>query len=158
MDPDDGLVRAGEPGVQLTWMDARAGDWVVTPRHGKPVEIQALWIHANRIAAAMCAARGIDAPYAAYARVAAASFAAHFWDPERGHLRDVIDGPDGDSAALRPNQLFAVSLEPDLLPGDLATAVVGAATRALWVGCGLRSLAPDDPAYVGTYAGDRVDP
>jgi predicted glycogen debranching enzyme len=157
MDPTDGLVRAGVPGVQLTWMDARAGDWVVTPRIGKPVEIQALWIHANRIAAAMCIRRGITAAYGARAAQAAAGFADRFWDPARGHLRDVVDGPHGDDGSLRPNQLFAVSLEPDLLAADRAAAVVDVVTRELWVGCGLRSLGPEESAYLGRYAGDRLE-
>ncbi len=159
VDPADGLVRAGVPGVALTWMDARAGDWVVTPRIGKPVEIQALWIHACRTVAALSAARGRNADatrYGALADRAAASFRARFWDPACGYLRDVLDGPAGDSAQLRPNQLLAISLEADLVPPDRASRVVAAVTAALWTGCGLRSLAPGDPAYVGVHSGDRV--
>jgi len=175
VNPDDGLLRAGEPGVQLTWMDAKAGDWIVTRRAGKPVEIQALWIHACRIVAGLCAARGGADPapgrtdaalggtdaaagtrYAALGERAAASFRARFFRADLGHCLDVVDGPDGDDPALRPNQLFAVSLEPDLLTLDQARAVVAAATRSLWIGLGLRTLAPSDPAYLGTYRGDRV--
>ncbi len=158
-DPADGLVRAGEPGVQLTWMDAKAGDWVVTPRIGKPVEIQALWVHACRIVARLCRDRGDQSAADRYARLgerAAEAFRARFWNPDRGCLFDVVDGPDGDDVALRPNQLFAVSLEPDLLAPEQMKAVVDAVARSLWIGLGLRSLAPSDPAYLGTYRGDRL--
>jgi predicted glycogen debranching enzyme len=159
VDPSDGLLRGGVPGVQLTWMDAKAGDWVVTPRIGKPVEIQALWIHACRTVAGFSRERGRDADaerFSALAGRAATSFRARFWDPARGHLRDVVDGPEGDSSDLRPNQLLALSLEPDLVPARQAALIVDATTRALWTGCGLRSLAPDDPAYVGVHTGDRL--
>jgi predicted glycogen debranching enzyme len=159
VDPGDGLLRAGEPGVQLTWMDAKAGDWVVTPRAGKPVEIQALWIHACRIGAGLCRERGDHAAaerYASLGERAARSFRARFFRVDLGHCLDVVDGPGGDDPALRPNQLFAVSLEPDLLAPDQARAVVAAVTRSLWIGLGLRTLAPSDPAYLGTYRGDRV--
>ena len=159
VDPADGLVRAGEPGVQLTWMDAKVGDWVVTPRAGKPVEIQALWIHACRIVARLCRERGDQAAAARHASLgerAATAFGARFWNGDRGCLFDVVDGPTGDDPALRPNQLFAVSLEPDLLDPERARAIVDTVTRSLWVGLGLRSLAPSDPAYSGTYRGDRV--
>ena len=159
VDPDDGLLRAGEPGVQLTWMDAKAGDWVVTPRAGKPVEIQALWIHACRIVARFCRQRGDDGVaerYADQGERAAASFRARYFRADLGHCLDVVDGPGGDDPALRPNQLFAVSLEPDLLGPDQALAVVAAVTRSLWIGLGLRTLAPSDPAYLGTYRGDQV--
>lgn len=159
VDPADGLVRAGQPGLQLTWMDAKAGDWVVTPRAGKPVEIQALWIHACRIVARLCRERGEQVAAARYAGLgerAATAFGLRFWNAGRGCLFDVVDGPAGDDPAVRPNQLFAVSLEPDLLDPDRARAVVDTAMRSLWVGLGLRSLAPSDPAYLGTYGGDRL--
>ena len=159
VDPADGLVRAGEPGVQLTWMDAKVGDWVVTPRAGKPVEIQALWIHACRIVARLCRERGDEAAAARHASLgerAATAFGARFWNGDRGCLFDVVDGPTGDDPAVRPNQLFAVSLEPDLLDPERARAIVDTVTRSLWVGLGLRSLAPSDPAYLGTYRGDRL--
>jgi predicted glycogen debranching enzyme len=159
VDPADGLVRAGEPGVQLTWMDAKAGDWVVTPRAGKPVEIQALWIHACRIVTRLCRERGDQAAAARYAGLgerAAAGFGVRFWNADRGCLFDVVDGPTGDDPAVRPNQLFAVSLEPDLLDPEQERAIVDTVTRSLWVGLGLRSLAPSDPAYLGMYRGDRL--
>jgi predicted glycogen debranching enzyme len=159
VDPADGLVHAGQPGLQLTWMDAKAGDWVVTPRAGKPVEIQALWIHDCRILARLCRERGDPAAAARYAGLgerAATAFGARFWNGERGCLFDVVDGPAGDDPAVRPNQLFALSLEPDLLDPQRARAIVDTVTRSLWVGLGLRSLAPSDPAYLGTYRGDRL--
>jgi predicted glycogen debranching enzyme len=159
VDAADGLVRSGEPGVQLSWMDAKAGDWVVTPRAGKPVEIQALWVHACRIVARLCRERGDQAAAARYASLgerAATAFGARFWNGDRGCLFDVVDGPTGDDPAVRPNQLFAVSLEPDLLDPERARAIVDTVTRSLWVGLGLRSLAPSDPAYLDTYRGDRL--
>ena len=119
MDPADGLLRAGEPGVQLTWMDAKVGDWVVTPRIGKPVEIQALWYNALRTIAGWLADRG-DSRAAAYARAggaARASFLSRFWRPELGYLADVVDGPNGDELQLRPNQVFALSLPYPLVDG-----------------------------------------
>jgi predicted glycogen debranching enzyme len=140
-------------------MDAKAGDWVVTPRAGKPVEIQALWIHACRIVARFCRQRGDHGAAERYADLgerAATSFRARFFRADLGRCLDVVDGPGGDDPALRPNQLFAVSLEPDLLAPDQARAVVAAVTTSLWIGLGLRTLAPSDPAYLGTYRGDRV--
>jgi predicted glycogen debranching enzyme len=137
-------------------MDAKAGDWVVTPRRGKPVEIQALWIHACRLAAGWGEARSLDTPYAEWAVRAADAFRSRFFDAGLGYCLDVVDGPGGDSAQLRPNQLFAISLEPDLLAPEDTAAVVDACTRALWVGCGLRSLAPGDAEYVGAHTGDRT--
>ena len=156
VDPADGLLRAGEPGVQLTWMDARVGDWVVTPRIGKPVEINALWHSAVRIVAAFLAAR--DDPtadtYAAHAERAHAAFRARFSRPNVPHLADVVDGPDGDDFTLRPNQVFAASLPYPLLEREAAAAMLTAVGRALLTTHGLRSLAPADPAYRGDYGGD----
>jgi len=158
MDAHDGLLRAGEPGVQLTWMDAKVDDWVVTPRIGKPVEINALWYNALKIMADF-ARRMRDANaaahYEALAHRAAASIAGRFWWAEGGYLYDVIDGPEGDDASLRPNQIFAVSLPHSPLPPDRARAVVDAVGRSLLTSHGLRSLAPDHPDYVGHYGGDR---
>lgn len=142
---EDGLLLAGAPGSQLTWMDVKIGDRVITPRTGKPVEIQALW--ANALAAwgrAAEAARAADA------------FRARFWCAERHHLYDVVDGPEGADARLRPNQLLAVALPYPLLPPDRARAVVDACERALLTPLGLRTLDPDDPAYRRRYWGDRV--
>jgi predicted glycogen debranching enzyme len=159
MDPKDGLLRAGAPGVQLTWMDAKVGDWVVTPRIGKPVEINALWYNALRTVGAFLEARAepvVAAEYQALAERARASFVQRFWRPDVGYLADVVDGPDGDELALRPNQIISVSLPFPLLTGEQAAAVLDAVGRALFTGLGLRSLSPDDPAYRGDYAGDQV--
>ncbi len=152
---EDGLLRAGEPGVQLTWMDAKVGDWVVTPRIGKPVEVNALWYNALRSMAEFARRLGRDpAPYAEAADRAEASF-GRFWSAEHGYCFDVIDGPDGDDAALRPNQLFAVSLHHSPLAPERQRAVVDACARHLLTPHGLRSLAPFDGGYVGEYGGDQ---
>lgn len=154
MDPRDGLMRIGEPGVQLTWMDAMVGDTIVTPRTGKPVEINALWYNALR-AAAQLSDGGRDADrYEALSARVRASFGARFVRPGRDSLADVVDGVDGDDLSVRPNQIFAVSLPFPLLEGEAAAAVVRAVGRALLTSYGLRSLAPDAPGYRGTYEGD----
>jgi predicted glycogen debranching enzyme len=156
VDPADGLLTAGEPGVQLTWMDAKVGDWVVTPRIGKPVEINALWVNALRVMARLTVSLDLPPahPYAQMSERAAHSF-NRFWNPSRGCLYDVLDGPDGDDAALRPNQLLAVSLPYAPVTGDRARAIVTACARHLLTSFGLRSLSPTDPAYMGRYAGDQ---
>ena len=155
VDPDDGLLRAGEPGVQLTWMDAKVGDWVVTPRIGKPVEVNALWYNALRILTAFADALGEDAaPFAERADRAGAAF-GRFWDPDRGHCRDVLDGPDGDDPCLRPNQIVAVSLPHSPLDPEQQEAVVDTCAAHLYTPGGLRSLAPGHPDYEGRYAGGR---
>ena len=159
MDPNDGLLRAGEPGVQLTWMDAKVGDWVVTPRIGKPVEINALWYNALRSIGAFLDTRGDAAAAAEYQRLAErtrVSFLQRFWRPDLNYLADVVDGPDGDDLALRPNQILAVSLPFPVLTDAAAAAVVEAVGLALFTGLGLRSLSPDDPAFRGDYGGDQV--
>ncbi len=157
VDPGDGLLRAGEPGTQLTWMDARVGDWVVTPRVGKPVEINALWYNALRALAALLAARSDEAAriHDTFADRVRTSFRRRFVRPGQAHLADVVDGPEGDDLALRPNQLFAVSLPFPLLDDAEAAAVVDAAGRALLTSYGLRSLGQDHPAYQGQYGGDQ---
>jgi predicted glycogen debranching enzyme len=155
LDPDDGLLRAGEEGHQLTWMDAKVEDWVVTPRSGKPVEINALWYNALCVMADFARHLGHDpAPYKDLAEAAIAGF-ARFWDEERRYLHDVLDGPRGDDAALRPNQLLAVSLPYSPLPADQQRAVVDACARHLLTSHGLRSLAPEDGQYIGRYGGGR---
>ncbi len=158
VDPADGLLRAGEPGVQLTWMDAKVGDWVVTPRIGKPVEINALWYNVLCTLAEILAARSDPAAagYRALAERVRASFGARFAHPDRGHLADVVDGPAGDDSSMRPNQIFAVSLPFPLLEGERARAVVDAVGGVLLTTYGLRSLSPDDPAYHGAYGGDPL--
>jgi predicted glycogen debranching enzyme len=159
VDPADGLLRAGAPGLQLTWMDAKVGDWVVTPRVGKAVELNALWHNALRTLVAFLAARGDPAAegYAAQAERARASFLARFRAPDRAYLADVVDGPDGDDWALRPNQVFAVSLPFPLLQGADAEPVVEAVGQALLTSYGLRSLSPADPAYRGRYGGGPLE-
>ncbi len=149
---DDGLVRAGAPGQQLTWMDAKAGDWVVTPRRGKPVEVQALWINSLRIAA------GWTQRWAALERQATASFIALFPDPATGGLVDVI-GPDGVADRLvRPNQIFAIGGLPyPILEGVAAQGVLDLVERQLLTPMGLRTLAPDQPGYCGRYAGGPLE-
>ncbi|MEM5450610.1 amylo-alpha-1,6-glucosidase [Paraburkholderia guartelaensis] len=151
-DPRDGLLRAGVPGVQLTWMDAKAGDWVVTPRIGKPVEIQALWINALRIAAAW------DTRWRELEARASASFAGRFVDPSTGALFDVVDLDHVDGTvdcSIRPNQIFAAGGLPfALLEGDAARAVVAQVEANLLTPMGLRTLAPSDRAYRGQYRGE----
>ncbi len=150
----DGLLRAGVPGQQLTWMDAKVGDWVVTPRIGKPVEIQALWINALRIGAAW------RPEWGALADRAQASFLRRFPDPDGGGLADVVDAdgvPGRIDRRLRPNQIFAVGGLPfPLLSGPAARRVVDLVEARLLTPMGLRTLASDDPDYRGRYAGDRV--
>jgi predicted glycogen debranching enzyme len=155
VDPADGLLRAGEPGVQLTWMDARVGDFVVTPRIGKPVEIQALWYNVLRSLAVLLAARGdpVSGDYHAAADRVKVSFGARFFREDLGYLADVVDGPGGDDARLRPNQVFAVSLACPLVEGAQAASVVESVGRALLTPVGLRSLSADDPDYRGDYVG-----
>ena len=157
VDPDDGLLRAGTPGVQLTWMDAKVGDWVVTPRIGKPVEVNALWYNALRSLESFAEALGESAdPFAERADQVEAHF-DRFWDPEREYLRDVIDGPEGNDPSLRPNQIFAVSLPHSPLSDAQQNAVVDTCAAHLYTPHGLRSLSPDDPDYVGTYRGGREE-
>ncbi|MBI2688751.1 MAG: glycogen debranching enzyme family protein [Acidobacteria bacterium] len=147
----DGLLYAGEPGVQLTWMDAKIGDWVVTPRYGKPVEIQALWYNAIRILQEF-ALRFEDFKRAEdledLAQRVKANFLQQFWDPGRGYLLDNTDDP-----SIRPNQIFAVSLHYSMLNAAQAAAVVDTVERHLLTPIGLRSVSPVDPAYRGHYTG-----
>jgi predicted glycogen debranching enzyme len=152
----DGLLCAGEPGVQLTWMDAKIGDWVVTPRQGKPVEIQALWYNALRIMEDLAEAYGYDSDRGRYADMAErtrTAFASLFWNESEGCLFDVVDGEYRDGA-IRPNQIFAVSLIHQMLSPEQARSVVSVVQRELRTPYGLRSLAPSDPAYRGRYDGD----
>jgi predicted glycogen debranching enzyme len=151
----DGLLYAGREGVQLTWMDAKVDDWVVTPRIGKPVEINALWYNALRTMAGFARRLGKrPGPYDEMAAAVQASF-ARFWNPDLGYCYDLVDGPDGNDPALRPNQLLAVSLVHSPLAAAQQRAVVDACARHLLTSHGLRSLAPNDEAYIGHYGGDR---
>jgi len=155
VDPADGLLAGGQPGVQLTWMDAIVGDHVITPRIGKPIEVNALWYNALRAMALFGARLGepVD-DYVRQAEAAAAGF-ARFWNPATGYCYDVLDGPSGNEANLRPNQLIAISLPEPLLDAAQQQAVLATCLHALLSSRGLRSLAPNDPGYVGSYAGDQ---
>lgn len=152
----DGLLRAGVPGQQLTWMDARVGDREITPRIGKPVEIQALWINALLAVGAWCQERedAAGGRYLDVAERARAAFIARFWRPELGHLADVVDGPDGDDPSLRPNQLLALALREPLVDASTARSVLDVVGQALATPVGLRSLDAVDPRYIGRYGGD----
>ena len=150
VDARDGLLRASAPELQLTWMDAKVDGWVVTPRRGKPVEVNALWFQALQLMARWTGERAFEREAA---RVRAA-FNTRFWCEGRQHLFDVVDGEAGDEPALRPNQLLAVSLPHPALDPARWPAVMNAVRRALWTPLGLRTLAPDDPHYRGRYAGD----
>ena len=156
-DPDDGLLSAGSGATQLTWMDAKVGDWVVTPRSGKAVEIQALWFNALRTMMDL-ATRAGDQPMkelcGEWSRKAKASFADKFWNSTDNCLYDYVDGATRDSA-IRPNQIFAVSLPHRLLSSDLEQRVVACVQRELLTPHGLRSLSPRDSRYRGIYIGDQ---
>jgi predicted glycogen debranching enzyme len=154
-DPADGLLASGEPGVQLTWMDAKLGDWVVTPRAGKAVEINALWYNALRAMAGF--ARRMRKPAKPWDELAARVGVGfeRFWNAGAGYCYDVIDGPDGPDDALRPNQIFAVSLPASPLCAERQRLVVDACARHLLTSYGLRSLAPGHPQYRGRYEGDQ---
>lgn len=158
LDTDDGLIYAGEPGVQLTWMDAKVDDWVVTPRIGKPVEISALWYNALRIVVAIAQRlHRRDEEYQKLAQTTATGF-TRFWNPQLGYCYDVLDTPNGNDASLRPNQIFAVSLSEvgTLLSAQQQRGIVETCQRSLLTCHGLRSLSPDDPQYQGRYGGDRL--
>ena len=154
VDPAGGLLQTDDPRIQLTWMDARVGDWVVTPRTGKAVEVNALWINALRVMEALAAALGEDPlPHRLAAERATGSFQRRFWDPARGYLLDVVDGPAGDDASLRPNQILAVALPFGCLDEAQGRAVVDCCARRLLTSYGLRSLDPEHPDYHPAYRG-----
>ncbi len=148
----DGLLAAGEPGVQLTWMDAKVGDWVVTPRRGKPVEVNALWYNALKILQHLAEVFGLCADYGQRATAVRAAFDRLFWCEERGYLCDVV-APEGPDWAIRPNQVFALSLPFPLVEGERARRILAVLDEHLLTPRGLRSLAPSDPAYCARYAG-----
>ncbi len=152
-------MHSGEPGVQLTWMDAKVGDWVVTPRNGKAVEIQALWYNA------LCAMEKLgnefgdqvgEKRYGQMAKRAKQSFNQLFWNKEAGCLFDVVDSETRD-ASIRPNQIFAVSLPYTMLRRERARRVVAVVERELLTPYGLRSLAPGEAQYCGRYAGGPAE-
>jgi predicted glycogen debranching enzyme len=153
LDPADGLLYAGDAGVQLTWMDVKIGDWVVTPRIGKPVEVNALWYNALRTTARL--ARQIGKPHQEYDAIADRAIArfSRFWNGDLGYCYDVLDGPQGNDDALRPNQIFAVALPESPLSPMQQKSVVDVCGQALLTSYGLRSLSPDHPQYQGQYGG-----
>ena len=156
LDPVDGLLYAGEAGVQLTWMDAKVGDWVVTPRIGKPIEVNALWYNALRTMAKF--ARQLGKPHQEYEAIADRTLArfVRFWNDELGYCYDVLDSPTGNDASLRPNQIFAVSLPESPLTAAQQKGVVDVCGRSLLTSYGLRSLAPSHPDYAGHYGGNPL--
>ena len=156
VDRADGLLKAGVAGVQVTWMDAKVGDWVVTPRIGKPVEINALWYNALRVMSTFATTLGVPHRFGDAAEAAKRSF-ARFLRADGEGLYDVIDGPNGDDASIRPNQIFAVSLPHSPLTAADQANVVRACQRHLLTAYGLRSLAPGSPAYHPHYGGGVLE-
>ena len=157
VDATDGLLRQGAEGYQLTWMDAKVDDWVITPRRGKAVEINALWYNALSLLARWECDFGDEGASRKYSDEAARvreSFNRRFWCAEAGHLFDIVDGPDGDDRACRPNQLFAISLPNPVLDEAHWPAVLSVVQERLLTPVGLRSLAPDHPQYKAKYFGD----
>jgi predicted glycogen debranching enzyme len=158
MDSADGLLLAGEPGTQLTWMDAKHGDQTFTPRIGKPVEINALWLNALDVGVrlAVRARNVVEKRFCQSLLSSARSGFSRFWNPERACLYDVIDVDGGSrhDASIRPNQILAVSLPYSALPPEQMRAVVECCGRELLTSHGLRSLSAGDPGYIGRYWGD----
>ncbi len=157
VDPADGLLSQGQEGYQLTWMDAKVGDWVVTPRRGKAVEINALWYNALRLLEGWQRAErgdGAAKEIAAHAEKARDSFNRRFWYEEGGYLYDVLDGPRGADPSCRPNQVFALALQHPVLDRGRWEPVMDVVERRLLTPVGLRSLAPGSPDYKARYFGD----
>lgn len=152
----DGLIRAGTPQVQLTWMDAKVDDLVVTPRHGKPVEINALWYNALCILKQLAICFNDNFPYGDLLEKIKANFASEFWYEKGGYLYDVI-GEEGKDPALRPNQVFALSLPYSMLSSEQGQKIIHRLWCNLYATYGLRSLTPDHPDYQGVYAGNRLE-
>lgn len=151
VDPEDGLLSQGELGVQLTWMDAKVGDWVVTPRHGKPVEVNGLWVNALRVMDWLAGRLGNDGSvFREAADRAQASMEEKFWHEMMGHYLDTVDP---DDASLRPNQLIAMSLPFAPLTGENARRALGKVSAQLVTPFGLRTLGPNEPGYIGRYEG-----
>ena len=157
VDPADGLLRQGADGYQLTWMDAKVGDWVVTPRRGKAVEINALWYNALRLLETWVIEEMGEAEalrLRKFADLAYESFNKRFWYEAGGYLYDLVDGENGDDTALRPNQILAISLTNPVLDPARWKPVLDVVQRELLTPAGLRSLAPHHPSYKATYYGD----
>jgi predicted glycogen debranching enzyme len=156
VDPADGLLHQGQEGYQLTWMDAKVGDWVVTPRRGKAVEINALWYNALRLVERWMGEEGQSVPavLGEAPERAHKSFNARFWNAKTGYLYDVVDGEHGDDGACRPNQILAISLDYPVLAEPYWKPVLSTVTERLLTPRGLRSLAPGEPEYKAKYYGD----
>ncbi len=156
VDPADGLLRQGAEGYQLTWMDAKVNGWVVTPRRGKAVEINALWFNALKLMAAWLREEGDPEAIALeeHAERARVSFNRRFWYEQGGYLYDVVDGEHGDDTACRPNQIFAISLDYPVLDGERWVPVFTVVKDRLLTPVGLRSLAPGHRDYKAQYYGD----
>jgi predicted glycogen debranching enzyme len=156
MDDRDGLLAGGDEGYALTWMDAREGDWVVTPRRGKPIEINALWYNALRLIGDWCErAMRPAGRYRQLAQQAHESAQDRFWYREGGYCYDVVDTAGGDDPSLRPNQVIALALVYPLIEGDRALSALDVVTAKLLTPYGLRTLSPDDPRYRASYDGDQ---
>jgi predicted glycogen debranching enzyme len=152
----DGLLFSGEPGVQLTWMDAKVGDWVVTPRTGKAVEIQALWYNALCVMEGLAEEFGDQAnqmQYKTMASCARKSFNEQFWNEQTGCLYDVVNGDERD-ASIRPNQVLAISLTNSMVSKARAKGILRVVEQELLTPRGLRTLSPNDSRYIGRYEGD----
>jgi predicted glycogen debranching enzyme len=156
VDPADGLLKQGQEGYQLTWMDAKVDDWVVTPRRGKPVEINALWYNALRLLQGWVRqwGEGGDLDLTHHAERARRSFNERFWFAEGGYLFDVVDSFGGDDSSLRPNQILSFSLEHPILEESRWPRVLDVVREQLLTPVGLRSLAPGHPDYKAKYYGD----
>ena len=156
---ETGLLSSGDQDLQLTWMDAKVNEWVVTPRRGKPVEIQALWYNALCIMKKLARQLGDEPDERSYAKMAAqarSSFNRLFWNESARSLFDVVDGELRDSS-IRPNQILAVSLDHSMLSSERAKAVVEKVQEHLFTAYGLRTLAPSDPQYQGRYKGSPLE-
>jgi predicted glycogen debranching enzyme len=154
VDPADGLVSGGDESTQLTWMDVKYQGWAVTPRWGKAVEINALWYNALRVMEILATRYSADSLlYRRQAELCHANFARAFWDPERRCLFDYRT-PEGPNRDIRPNQIFAVSLPHSLLSPEQEKAVVDKVLEHCWTPHGLKSIAEDDPKFIGSYLGD----
>ena len=157
IDPNDGLLTQGEEGYQLTWMDAKVDDWVVTPRRGKAVELNALWYNALRLLEGWADIEGYSdkaSELRGHAEKNRKSFNERFWIPHAGYLHDLVDGEGGDSTAIRPNQVFAISLTHPVLDQAYWKPVMETVTERLLTPMGLRSLAPCHADYKPRYYGD----
>ncbi len=155
VDPADGLLYGGQSGTQLTWMDAKVGDWVVTPRIGKPVEINALWYHSLCLMGMWAAQVGASPQIYADLSARVRSSFDRYWYARGGYLYDVLDGPGGNDATLRPNQIFALSLADDLVSSERARSILQTFQRELLTPTGLRTLSPLDPNFHPHLRGDQ---